>query len=61
MKECAICCMAAAVATLGDVLGADVAQVGRRRGGRERVCVLLLRGVHVCGWAWVSLVGATGA
>lgn len=27
MKECAISCMAAAVATLGDALGADVAQV----------------------------------
>lgn len=28
VKECAIGCMAAAVASLGDVLGADVAQVG---------------------------------
>ncbi|KAI3438733.1 hypothetical protein D9Q98_001153 [Chlorella vulgaris] len=28
LKECAISCMAAAVAALGDVLGADVAQVG---------------------------------
>lgn len=27
VKECAISCMAAAVASLGDVLGADVAQV----------------------------------
>ena len=29
VKECAISCMAAAVAALGDVLGADVAQVRR--------------------------------
>lgn len=28
VKECAIGCMAATVAVLGDVLGADVAQVG---------------------------------
>ena len=35
VKECATSCMATAVASLGDVLGADVAQV--RPGGRQVV------------------------
>ncbi len=40
VKECAIGCMAATVAVLGDVLGADVAQVGAAPSTRGYIFVL---------------------